>query len=126
MIDEVGELFGQSGDAARPRVGSVVGALAVGLVLLGVGLATTVVPGVLVVLAARAMVDKEAERVRNGFLPADAAVTVRRLRALATLSLLVCTGAVFLQGWMVWSGLYTSWMYTLLSLLGVLHGVPDV
>lgn len=125
MIDEVDELFGRTGVAASVRVGSVLAVTVLGLALTTVGLAVTVVPGVIVVLFARGMVEKESERVRNGFLPADAARTVRGLRVMSTLALLLTVGALFLQGWMVWSGVYEWWIYRLLDMLGLLHGLPD-
>ena len=125
MIDEVDELFGQTGDTARVRTGAVLATLALGMILIGAGMLLSVVPGVLVVLVARAMVDKEAERLRNGFLPSDAAASVRGLRVASTLVLFLAVIAVFIQGWMVWSGVYEWWIYKLLDMVGWLHGLPD-
>lgn len=125
MIDEVDELFGRSGDAATVRVGPVLSVLALGMVLITAGMAVSVVPGVIVVLVARAMVDKEGERLRNGFLPADSSATVRSLRIASTVVLVLATLALFLQGWMVWSGWYEWWIYRLLDMGGLLHGLPD-
>ncbi len=125
MIDEVDELFGRSGDAARVRVGPVIAVLTFGMILITAGLAISVVPGVIVVLVARTMVDKEAERLRNGFLPADSGASVRGLRIASTIVLLLAAIALFIQGWMVWSGLYEWWIYRLLDMVGWLHGLPD-
>lgn len=124
MIDEVGELFGQSGDAAQVRVTPILLTLAAGLTLIGLGMLLTVVPGVLALLAARAGVDKEQDRLRNGFLPADAARTVRALSVVSTLALAVGVVAMGFQLWMVWTGRFTMWINTLLYLTGILQVTP--
>lgn len=124
MIDEVAELFGASGDAAQPRVGTFAILCVLGLTLLGVGMLLTVLPGVMLLLAARAVVETESARLRNGFLAESDARTIRRMRWLSTTALLFAVAAMSLQAWLVSDGVYENLIHALLDAAGLLHGLP--
>jgi hypothetical protein len=86
---DLDELFGDKGGAPAPRVKLIMRLLVTGLLLTLLGLACTAAPGGLMVLGAWLVVEAEMERVDNGFLPADAAADIGRLRAATFAALLV-------------------------------------
>jgi hypothetical protein len=92
--DELDELFGEAGARPRPRTGLVVTLLAVGLLATVLGMVCTAVPGGLLVLVAWQLVEKDADRVESGYLPAEARTTVVWLRR-ATLAAIVLVVLLF-------------------------------
>lgn len=106
MSERVDELFGGAGTEARPRVALVV-ALAVGGVLSSaVGLACSVVPGVLLVLLSWGVVERELDRVDSGFLPLADRRRLLGLRTGVWVLLAVVTGLAFVQLVGMWTGVY--------------------
>lgn len=110
MSEAVDELFGEAGDAARPRTTWILALLIGGVLLALAGMACTAVPGGLLVLGAWAMVEKDLDRVDAGYLALDHRPTLSTLRsavwgglALVVIlfvaqSVLLCTGFYF-QFW---------------------------
>jgi hypothetical protein len=108
MSERVDELFGSFGTEARPRTALVV-SLTVGGVLLSVGgLACSVLPGVLLVLAAWIVVQRDLDRVESGFLPLPERGGLLALRAVVwgAVGLVALLSAAQLAG--LWSGFYSA------------------
>lgn len=103
---ELDELFGEREDAPRARTGRVWGLLAVGLVLAGLGLLCSSAPGGILVLVAWMLVEKEMDRVENGYLPADQRPVVVRARAAAVAGLALSVAIFVLQGLLFCNGWY--------------------
>lgn len=95
MAREVDELFGEGEGTPAPRTRTVWALLVSGLLLAVLGLACTTAPGGVLVLIAWMIVEKENDRLENGYLPADARPAVDRLRV-ATYAGLVVVVLVFL------------------------------
>lgn len=103
---DVDELFGEGAGAPAPRTGRVNLLLAVGLVLAAAGLACSSAPGGLVVLAAYAVSETDARRVENGYLPADAAATVKRTQQRVFAAILAVLVLFGVQAALLCGGVY--------------------
>lgn len=107
---DVGELFGEEGSTAQPKITRVIIVLVTGMTLTVVGMACTAVPGGLITLIAWALAEKELGKVDSGFLPIESRPSLVALR----LAVLVCLALVLLlfilQGILLCSGVYfTAW-----------------
>jgi hypothetical protein len=107
---DVDELFGGT-DAPKPRLGRIAVLLIAGWITVIVGLACSVIPGLLVLAWAWNTVETDWERIANGYYPEDQRrkVVVARIVTYATIFLGLCVLIVqwFLLGWgfyhMLWS-----------------------
>lgn len=106
MSERVDELFGSAGTEARPRTALILSLTGGGLVVTALGLACSVIPGALVVLAAWVVVQRELDRVESGFLPVTDRPLLLGLRAIVWVTVGVVAVAAALQLWGMWSGLY--------------------
>lgn len=97
MSQEVDELFGRGGGTAAPRSALAVGLLAAGVLMSGLGLFCTTVPGGIVVLAGWLVVEQDRDRLASGFLPSDSERTVKTLRSLSFAALLLVIVFVAIQ-----------------------------
>ena len=102
----VDELFGSGEGQARPRVAGLVALIAAGLALAGLGLACSVIPGVLLILAAWGGVEAESDRVDSGYYAMSERPRVRALRFLAVSAVLVAVALLLLQGGLLLAGVY--------------------
>lgn len=110
MAREVDELFGEGGGAPAPRSTLIWVLLLSGIVLSVVGLACSAAPGGLLVLIAWMTVEKEMDRVDNGYLPADARPTVQRVRTACYLGLVIVILVFVAQAWLFCAGFY-EWLW---------------
>jgi hypothetical protein len=115
-MDRVDELFGAIGGEPEPRWTLVTGLLISGLLLSLFGMACTAVPGGLVVLAAWMVADADHERLQTGYLPADTAGDVRRLRGFALAGLLVVLLLFVAQMLLLYFGFYDTFWGLLIQL----------
>ncbi len=104
----IDELFGEGGGAPEVQSKPVLRLLAAGLVTTLLGLACTTAPGGVLVLLAWMRVEKEADRVQNGFLPESARPQVERLRSATYVGLLFVVAMFFVQGALLCSGVYEN------------------
>lgn len=114
MAREVDELFGEGEGTPAPRTRTVWALLVSGLVLALAGLACTTAPGGLLVLVAWMIVEKESDRLDNGYLPADARPTVDRLRTATYAGLVVVVLVFLVQIGLFCTGFYESFWERLL------------
>lgn len=113
MAREVDELFGEGEGAPTPRSGLVWTLLVSGLLLAVVGLLCSAAPGGILVLVAWMLVEKEMDRVENGYLPAESRPIVARLRTATYVGLLLVVVLFVVQGWLFCTGFYErlwAWM----------------
>lgn len=114
MSQPVDELFGHGEGAPRPRIARVLGLLGAGLVLSVLGFGCTVVPGAGLVMLAWFFVEKDMDRVENGFLPLDTRPTVARLRNATRAVVLATVLLLVLQFLLVSGGTYDALLLELL------------
>lgn len=125
MSRDLDELFGSEGGEPRPRSGLVHALLGVGLSTTLLGMLCSAAPGGLIVLVAWAVVEKEADRVESGYLPADARAEVARLQQLTLASILMVLLLFVLQGWLFCAGYYeVLWESALTRLASWVNAVP--
>jgi hypothetical protein len=122
VADELEELFGGGHGSPQPRTRRVLVTLVVGLVLTGLGMVCSAVPGGVLVLISWMFVEKELDRVESGYLPVEHRAPLQRLRAgvfgglmlvvvlFITQLVLLCTG--------FYEGLWTLFLSILYSLVG--------
>lgn len=106
MSERVDELFGSAGTEARPRTALVLSLTVGGFVLTALGLACSVIPGALVVLAAWIVVQRELDRVESGFLPVTDRPLLLTLRAFVWVTVFVVALLAAVQLWGMWTGAY--------------------
>lgn len=105
---EVDELFSEEGGQPEPQTGLIVALLLSGVLLSLFGLACTAVPGALIVLLGWYHVDRDLDRLDNGYLPASAGARVRRLQQASWASLGIVLITFGLQAWFLAIGLYDA------------------
>lgn len=106
MAREVDELFGEGEGTPAPRARTVWALLGFGLLLTVLGLACSTAPGGLLVLIAWMIVEKEDDRLENGYLPADARPVVDRLRTATYAGLVIVIVAFVTQIMLFCTGFY--------------------
>jgi hypothetical protein len=119
---QLDELFGEGEGTPVPRTGRVNLLLAVGLVLAAAGLACSSAPGGLLVLAAYAVSETDARRVENGYLPADAAATVKRTQQHVFAGIVVVLALFAVQAALLCGGVYDVLWGELLMWVGERSG----
>ncbi|MFK7931237.1 MAG: hypothetical protein AB8H79_23845 [Myxococcota bacterium] len=103
---QVGELFGERGTAAKPRVARIIVVLISGMLLTFVGMVCSAVPGGLVTLVAWALVERELGRVDSGYLPIESRPSLAALRLTVLLCLVVVLLLFIVQGVLLCNGVY--------------------
>jgi hypothetical protein len=101
VTDQVDELFGEGGGVPTPRLGLVWGLLLTGLAVAGAGIVCTAAPGGILVLLAWFVVEREADRVESGYLPADAGPSIARLRRVVLAAVLSVVALFAVQAWLL-------------------------
>lgn len=116
MARDLEELFGEGEGTPEPRVGTAIALAVLGVVAAVVGMACLSAPGGVIVLAGLWWIERELDRVDNGYLPADARPAVERARRIV----LACLGIVivlfFVQATLYCTGFYQDLGDTLLGL----------
>ncbi len=105
-MSDVDALFGRGEAAPKPRTGLVVAMVLGGLVLAGVGLACSVIPGVGLVAWGWNVAEVDWARVNSGYYAADQRSRAMGGRVVAVLALLASFGLVFVQLWLLSQGVY--------------------
>lgn len=118
--DDVDELFGAGGEAPRPRTRGAVTTAIVGVIVALLGMSCLAVPGGVLVLLALGWIDRELERVDNGYLPADARPTVERARNVIIACLMLTILLLVLQAVLYCGGFYQALGDLAFTLLGEL------
>lgn len=104
----VDELFGEGRGTPRARVPLILALALSGAAAAAVGLACSLVPGGLLLLAAWVVAEKDLMRVEAGFLPVDQGRPLRILRALVMVSVVLVTVGFVAQTWLMRVGFYTE------------------
>lgn len=125
MAREVDELFGEGEGAPTPRSALVWTLLVSGLLLSLVGLLCTSAPGGILVLLAWSAVEKEMDRVDNGYLPAEARPTVARMRTATYVGLVLVVLVFVVQGWLFCLGFYEHLWERMLEWAGSYLSAPQ-
>jgi hypothetical protein len=107
MSERVDELFGSAGTEARPRTALIVSLTVGGFLLTVGGLACSVIPGALLVLAAWIVVQRELDRVESGFLPVTERSSLLALRAIVWIAVGLVALLTVLQLAGLWTGVYS-------------------
>lgn len=108
MAREVDELFGEGEGAPKPRSALIWTLLLSGLLLAVAGLLCSAAPGGVLVLVAWMLVEKEMDRVDNGYLPVEVRPVVARLRTATYIGLMLVVLLFVVQGWLFCTGFYES------------------
>ena len=108
MSERVDELFGSGGTEAKPRLLLVAFLLSTGVVVTGLGLFCSVVPGALVVLLAWLVVERDLDRVDSGFLPVTERPRLVVVRAVVWAVVAGVSALTLLQLAGMWTGVYPS------------------
>jgi hypothetical protein len=117
MSERVDELFGASGSEARPRVALVISLCVGGLLVTLAGMACSVIPGVLVVLLAWVVVQRDLDRVDSGFLPLTDRSRLLVLRGVVWSVVVVAALLTVVQLAGLWTGTYQAfWDFLLRSI----------
>ena len=118
---EIDDLFGDgSGTPSPSTTGPLVLSL-LGLFMSLCGMACLAAPGGIPVLLALWWIERERDRVNNGYLPADAGPVVERTRRLVYLALFAVIGLFVIQAL-----LYCNGTYDALGNLIFLGAAPDL
>ncbi len=120
---DLDELFGDEGGAPEPRSGLILGLLTAGVSMAVLGLACSSPPGALLVLLAWYYVDKDLDRIDNGYLPADTRPRVRRLQYAVWGAVALVLVVFAVQAWLLSVGAYDLLWGAALASLGELLGV---
>jgi hypothetical protein len=113
--NDVNELFGEGEGAPEPRTALVWSLLVIGLLLSGLGMVCTPVPGAILVLLAWYLVEKELDRVSSGYLSREAVRPVTRARMAAFVSVLFVIVLFLVQGFLLGADFYDSWWSQLIA-----------
>jgi hypothetical protein len=103
---DLDELFGAGGGRPRPRSALIGTLVAVGLFLAVIGMACISAPGGILVLTAWMFVEKDLDRLDNGYLPESDRELVETLRSVTYASLLLVVVLFVLQGLLLCNGFY--------------------
>ena len=123
--ENVDELFGEGAGAPTPRTTLVWVLLISGLLVTFVGMACTAAPGGILVLLAWYVVEKEADRIDSGYLPASARPSVRLARTFTFLGVWIVILLLILQSVFVGFNLYESlWSEVLVWWMGAPPPAP--
>lgn len=106
MANDVDELFGGGDGTPEPRTTPAIVLAVLGVVLGVVGLACLSAPGGVVVLLGLWWIEREHDRIENGYLPEEARPTVQRARSIVFLCLFLVIGLLFLQAFLYCGGYY--------------------
>ena len=104
--NDVDELFGDGSDGPRPRTGIAIALAITGVLLAIVGMACLSAPGGIVVLLGLWWIERELDRVENGYLAPDAREPVMRARRLVFAALFIVILLFVLQALLYCSGFY--------------------
>ena len=115
MADELDELFGDEGGQPEPRVWPALVLSAVGVILAILGMACLSAPGGVVVLLGLWWIERESDRVDNGYLPPDARPVVDRARRVVFASLALVIALFVVQAGLYCTGFYQHLGDTLFS-----------
>ncbi len=108
MADNIEELFGRGAGTPKPRLVRVWLLMVAGLLTAILGLACLSAPGGVLVLLAIMAIEKEKDRIDNGYLPETDRAQVMGTRMVAYLALMFCTVLFFLQCWLYSEGFYAA------------------
>lgn len=106
MANEVDELFGGGEGAAEPDVTTALALAALGVFGAILGMGCIAAPGALVVLIGLWRIEKELDRVENGFLDVSARPVVLRARRWIFAALAAVIGLLFVQVVLYFMGFY--------------------
>lgn len=106
MSQPVDELFGEGQGAPQPRISLVLILMGSGLLLMVLGLGCSMLPGAALVMVSWLTIEKEMDRVENGYLPLDARPVVVRMRNATRAVVLATVILLVVQIVLVQSGLY--------------------
>jgi len=107
-VSEVDELFGEGEGAPEPKTTAAILLAFFGLFLSFLGMACLAAPGGLPVLVALWWIERERDRVSNGYLPEAAGPTVERARRLIYAILFVVIALFTLQAVLYCNGTYEA------------------
>ncbi len=106
--DDLDELFGEGNDTPEPRVGPAIGMAIGGVLVALVGMACLAAPGGVIVLGGLWWIERELDRVENGYLPSEARPAVERGRRIVLACLVIVILLFFVQAWLYCGGFYQN------------------
>lgn len=126
-MSDVDALFGRGDASPKPRSALVAALVAGGLALAGCGLACSVIPGLGLVAWGWNVAEVDWARVTSGYYASDQRTRAILGRVGSALGLLAAFGLLFVQLWLLWSGVYHQlWGFVVALLIDWMPGPARV
>ena len=104
--DDLDELFGEGGGTPEPKVIPAIALSVIGVLSAIIGMVCLAAPGGILVLLGLWWIEREMDRVENGYLAEDARPRVESARRFVLLCLIIVIALFFLQAVLYCNGFY--------------------